>query len=162
MKDYDRFREEKRQYSYRWIAEHGVPVKKGLKELLIYLKDHNIKTAVATASSESWTQGNVRGAGVEKYFDDYIYGDMVKEAKPNPAIFLLAARRLGVDPGACVVLEDSFNGIKAAAAGGFNPVMIPDQDQPDEEIRKLLTACCDSLTDVIGLFENGSLSLKQP
>ena len=37
MKDYDRFREEKRQYSYRWIAEHGVPVKKGLKELLIYL-----------------------------------------------------------------------------------------------------------------------------
>ena len=72
------------------------------------------------------------------------------------------ARRLGVDPGACVVLEDSFNGIKAAAAGGFNPVMIPDQDQPDEEIRNLLTACCDSLTDVIGLFENGSLSLKQP
>ena len=60
MKDYDRFREEKRQYSYRWIAEHGVPVKKGLKELLIYLKDHNIKTAVATASSESWTRGNVR------------------------------------------------------------------------------------------------------
>ena len=72
------------------------------------------------------------------------------------------AARLGVDPGACVVLEDSFNVIKAAAAGGFNPVMIPDQDQPDEEIRNLLTACCDSLTDVIGLFENGSLSLKQP
>ena len=39
---------------------------------------------------------------------------MVKEAKPNPAIFLLAARRLGVEPEACVVLEDSFNGIKAA------------------------------------------------
>ena len=37
-----------------------------------------------------------------------------------------------------------------------------DQDQPDEEIRNLLTACCDSLTDVIGLLENGSLSLKQP
>ena len=62
---------------------------------------------------------------MENYFDDYIYGDMVKEAKPNPAIFLLAARRLGVEPEACVVLEDSFNGIKAAAAGGFNPVMIP-------------------------------------
>ncbi len=99
---------------------------------------------------------------MENYFDDYIYGDMVKEAKPNPAIFLLAARRLGVEPEACVVLEDSFNGIKAAAAGGFNPVMIPDQDQPDEEIRKLLTACCDSLTDVIGLFETGRLSLQQP
>ncbi len=61
MKDYDRFREEKRQYSYRWIAQHGVPVKKGLKELLIYLKGRNIKTAVATASSESWASRAMSG-----------------------------------------------------------------------------------------------------
>ena len=47
MKDYDRFREEKRQYSYRWDCGAWRPGKKGLKELLIYLKDHNIKTAVA-------------------------------------------------------------------------------------------------------------------
>lgn len=158
--DYDRFREEKRRYSYQYIAEHGVPVKKGLKELLIYLKNHGIKTAVATASSESWTQGNVKGAGVAGYFDEFVYGDMVKEAKPNPAIFLLAAGRLGVEPDKCVVLEDSFNGIKAAAAGGFCPVMVPDQDAPDEEMRGLYTACCDSLLDVISLFEDGVLTLE--
>lgn len=46
---YDQFREEKRQYSYHWIKEHGVPVKKGLRELLEYLRDHGVKTAVATA-----------------------------------------------------------------------------------------------------------------
>lgn len=160
MPDYDRFREEKRQYSYQWIAKHGVPVKKGLRELLVYLRNHGIKTAVATASSEGWTQGNVKGAGIDSYFDHYIYGDMVEEAKPNPAIFLLAAHRLGVAPCNCVVLEDSFNGIRAAAAGGFLPVMVPDQDEPDEEIRPLLTACCSSLCDVIRLFEDGTLELE--
>lgn len=162
LPNYDQFREEKRQYSYRWIEKNGVPVKKGLKELLVYLKDHGIKTAVATASSESWTQGNVTGAGVAEYFDHYIYGDMVKEAKPNPAIFLLAADRLGADPSGCVVLEDSFNGIRAAAAGGFIPVMVPDQDEPDEEIKKLYTACCNSLLDVIRLFEDGILEFESP
>ena len=66
MKDYDRFREEKLQYSYRWIAEHGVPVKKGLKELLIYLKGRNNKTALANANNLNMTQGKVRGPRVEK------------------------------------------------------------------------------------------------
>ena len=63
------------------------------------------------------------GQGVEGYFDHYIYGDMVEEAKPNPAIFLLAAGTLGEDPEECMVLEDSFNGIRAAYAGGFLAVM---------------------------------------
>ena len=159
MEHYDEFLVEKRRYSYEWIDRNGVPVKKGLKELLSYLKSHGIKTAVATASSKTWTERNVRGAGVEGLFDQYIYGDMVKEAKPDPAIFLLAADRLGVEPAKCVVLEDSFNGIRAAAAGGFLPVMIPDQDEPDEKIRGLLTACRPSLDQVIPLFEDGTFLL---
>lgn len=157
--DYDSFREEKRRFSYDWIKKNGVPVKKGLRELLQYLKDHGVKTAVATASGAEWTQGNIKGAGIDGYFDEYVYGDMVEEAKPNPAIFLLAAERLGVKPWQCVVLEDSFNGIRAASAGGFLPVMVPDQDQPDEELLRLLTAQCSSLLEVIGLFEDGKLEL---
>ncbi|MCH1948105.1 HAD family phosphatase [Enterocloster sp. OA13] len=154
--DYDAIFEEKRQYSYQWIRENGVPVKPGLKELLIYLKERGVKTAVATASSEGWTQGNVKSTGLDGYFDEYIYGDMVKEAKPNPAIFLMAAKVLGEEPGRCIILEDSFNGIKAAHAGGFLPIMVPDQDEPDEGLSKLLTARCSSLADVIGLFEDGT------
>lgn len=155
--EYDAICEEKRRYSYQWIEDNGVPVKPGLKELLAYLKEHGVKTAVATASSRAWTLGNVRDAGLEEYFDQYICGDMVEEAKPNPAIFLMAARVLEEEPGRCVILEDSYNGIKAAHAGGFLPVMVPDQDEPDAELKKLLTARCDSLFDVIGLFENGIL-----
>lgn len=155
--EYETIREVKRSYSYKWIEEHGVPVKPGLKELLVYLKEHGVKTAVATASSRQWTDSNIKSARLEGYFDEYICGDLVKEAKPNPAIFLLAASILGEEPGSCVVLEDSFNGIKAAHAGGFLPVMVPDQDEPDEELTKLLTARCDSLSQVIDLFEDGIL-----
>ena len=70
--------------------------------------------------------------------------------------FSMAAKMLGEEPDRCIILEDSFNGIKAAHAGGFLPVMVPDQDEPDEELSKLLTARCSSLTDVIGLFEDGT------
>ena len=76
----EKFLEEKRAYSYRQIEEHGVPVKKGLRELLIYLKEHGCKTGVATASSQSWTQRNVREAGIDHLFDTYTYGEMVSHA----------------------------------------------------------------------------------
>ncbi|MCB7318389.1 HAD family hydrolase [Lacrimispora sp. 210928-DFI.3.58] len=157
--DYDSIRKVKRGFSYQWVAEKGVPVKKGLKELLSYLKENGAKLAIATASSKEWTQGNVKGAGVDSYFDEFIYGDMVEEAKPDPAIFLLAAKRLGVEPGECMVLEDSFNGIRAAAAGGFYPVMVPDLTLPTPEIKALLAAECESLLEVIGLFKNGTFEL---
>lgn len=153
--DYEAMFREKRMYSYRWIQEHGVPVKSGLRELLSYLRGQGIAAAVATASSREWTQGNVKGAGLDRYFDAYIYGDMVAEAKPDPAIFLLAASMLGRKPGECMVLEDSFNGIRAAASGGFLPVMVPDQDEPDEELTRLLAARCDTLSEVQKLFEDG-------
>lgn len=155
------FFEKKRQYSYDWIARNGVPVKPGLKELLAYLKGHGCKLAVATASSCQWTQKNVKGAGVEDYFDAYVYGDMVEEAKPNPTIFHLAASMLENEPEACMVLEDSFNGIRAAYNGGFLPVMVPDQDEPTQEILNLLVARCDSLLDIIPLFEEGSLEFAK-
>lgn len=151
--DYEAFREEKRSYSYRWIDENGVPVKKGLKELLAYLKEQGIPCAVATASSSQWTQRNVKEAGISEFFKAYIYGDMVKEAKPDPAIFLLAAETLGEKPENCMVLEDSFNGIRAAAAGGFIPVMVPDLAAPTPELKSLLAAECESLLDVISLLE---------
>ena len=153
--DYEAFREEKRRFSYRWIEEHGVPVKKGLKQLLCFLKSRGLPMAVATASSEEWTRRNLAFTGLEGYFDQLVFAGMVKDAKPDPAIFLLAAEKLGVSPEYCIVLEDSFNGIRAAAAGGFIPVMVPDLAEPTPEIQALLAVKCESLEDVVRLFENG-------
>ena len=77
---------------------------------------------------------------------------MVEKGKPEPDIYLYAAEKLGVKPCNCMVLEDSPAGILAAHRAGCLPVMIPDQDQPEEETAKLLYAKADSLTDVIGLL----------
>lgn len=153
--DCDGFLKEKRAYNYQLIARRGVPVKPGLKELLAYLKDHGCPAAVATSSSEEWTQRNVREAGVDSYFDLYTYGSMVERSKPEPEIFLLTASRLGVRPQECMVLEDSFNGVEAGMRGGFLTVMVPDTSLPGEALKARLTACCQSLKDVIGLFEEG-------
>ena len=151
----EQFLKEKKEYSYRLIEENGLPVKKGLKELLHYLKKNGCKTGIATASSESWTQKNVREAGIEDLFDCYTYGNMVSRPKPDPEIFLLTAQRLGEKPEECIVLEDSFNGIEAALAGGFLAVMVPDLSIPGPELKKRLTAECESLLGVIELFQKG-------
>lgn len=153
--DVEGFLEEKRLFSYEQIRRDGVPVKTGLKELLTYLKGRGIKTAVATSSSRHWTEQNVKGAGINGFFDAYAFGEMVTHAKPDPEIFYLAADMLGEKPGGCIVLEDSFNGINAAINGGFLAVMVPDLSIPGPEMVKQLTAKCDSLLDVIRLFEEG-------
>jgi beta-phosphoglucomutase-like phosphatase (HAD superfamily) len=70
-------------------------------------------------------------------FDATVCGDEVVKGKPAPDIFLRAARLVQTDPASCVVLEDSFAGIRAAHAAGMIPVMVPDLKQPDAEIRAL-------------------------
>ena len=76
-------------------------------------------------------------------------------SKPDPEIFLLAAEKLGVAPGHALVLEDSYNGVRAGAAGGFVTVMVPDLLPADDEMRRLYTAECRSLFEVLdGLKAN--------
>ena len=55
--------------------------------------------------------------------------------KPAPDVFLKAAELLGLEPGECLVIEDSYNGIRAANAAGCQVVMVPDMDEPTEETK---------------------------
>ena len=82
------------------------------------------------------------------YFQAIVSGQHVTRSKPDPEIFLLAAEKLGVDPAHCLVLEDSYNGVRAGAAGGFVTVMVPDLMPPDDEMRRLCTTVCKSLYEV--------------
>ena len=133
--------------------ETDVYKKPGLDELLGWLKEHDVTMAVASGSKMKWIEHHLRVAEVYGYFDTYVSGFEVEHAKPAPDIFLATAEKLGVDPAKTVVLEDSTNGIQAAAAGGFIPIMVPDIQQPDDGIRALCFAVCDTLFDVIPLLE---------
>lgn len=72
-----------------------------------------------------------------EYFDQIVGGDMVKHSKPEPDIFLEACGRLESKPENCYVIEDSYNGIRAAHAAGMHPIMVPDLMEPTEEMKSL-------------------------
>ena len=78
-------------------------------------------------------------------------------SKPAPDTFLLAAEKLHTDPKDCLVLEDSFNGVRAGRAAGCVTVMVPDLMQPTDEIRALYTCCCKDLLEVRDLLLAGKL-----
>lgn len=152
--DYMGLRNRKQEIFQQLLAERGIPVKPGLKELLSYLKEKKYKIALATASARERTLKNLREVGVEDYFEYIITGDMVTQAKPNPELFLKSAEVLGEAPENCMVLEDSLNGIEAGIRGGFVTVMVPDLTQPDEELRRRVSRVCASLYEVKELLES--------
>lgn len=134
-----------------------VPKKPGLDELLNWLEERSIPMAVASSSRRYIIDRNLANWGMEHFFSAIISGQQVTHSKPDPEIFLLAAEQLGVSPADCLVLEDSYNGVRAGAAGGFVTVMVPDLAAPDEEMRSLYTMECPSLTDVLHKLQSGQL-----
>ena len=150
--DYDAIRGKRIEMMDAFVEKEGVTLKPGIHELLGYLKENGIKTAIATSSPIERTVLYLTSVGLEKSFDELVSGYMVEKGKPEPDIYLYAAKKLGVKPQECMVLEDSPAGIMAAYRAGCLPVMIPDQDEPDAETKKLLYALAENLTAVIALL----------
>ena len=150
--NYDAIRGKRIEMMDAFVEKEGVTLKPGIHELLGYLKENGIKTAIATSSPIERTVLYLTSVGLEKSFDELVSGYMVEKGKPEPDIYLYAAKKLGVKPQECMVLEDSPAGIMAAYRAGCLPVMIPDQDEPDAETKKLLYALAENLTAVIALL----------
>ena len=150
--DYDAIRAKRIELMDTFVEKEGVTLKPGIRELLAYLKERGIKTAIATSSPLERTVLYLTSVGLEKSFDELVSGYMVEKGKPEPDIYLYAAKKLDVKPEHCIVLEDSPAGILAAYRAGCLPVMIPDQDEPDEETKALLYAQVERLDRVICLL----------
>lgn len=144
--------EYRRRFAER-IETKGVPVKEGLYDLLEYLKREKISCAVASSTSRKNVLRYCDQSKVTGYFQKIICGDMVEKSKPDPQIYLVAAREIGTAPERCMALEDSPNGCLSAHRAGMATVMVPDQLQPDEKMRAGLFACVPSLRNVIPLLE---------
>ena len=120
-----------------YAEEHGIPVKRGAKELLEYFKENGIPCVVATSSVRERAEKFLKRAELLCYFESLTCGDEVKLGKPDPELFETAARKANVKPENCVVFEDSENGIIAADRAGMTPVCIPDLQPPTETVKKL-------------------------
>jgi beta-phosphoglucomutase family hydrolase len=115
--------EEKQQNYRRRVADNVIPMP-GAIDLIKSLKEHGIKSAIASSAVPENIEIILRGLGIEDCFQAIVHGMEVKEGKPSPQIFLLAAKKLKVKPGNCVVIEDAIAGVAAAKRAGMKCVAV--------------------------------------
>ena len=133
---YWEFRDETKKAFFEYVNVHGVPKKDGIHELLEYLKERGYKIGLASSTSIETITAELKMEKLYDYFDVIIGGDLIKNSKPAPDIYLTACERLGVAPENAVAIEDSFNGIRSASSAGMMAIMVPDMIEPDDEMRE--------------------------
>ena len=124
-----RFRE---QWPVLWrseVARVGVQPKPGLFDLLSFVEGQRLPAAVATSSEAEYADLTLSHAGLAHRFSVIVSGDQVARGKPEPDIYLEAARRLDVRPADCVAFEDSEAGIRAVQRAGMTGLLVP-ESQP--------------------------------
>jgi HAD superfamily hydrolase (TIGR01509 family) len=111
----------------RAAANGGVRVMPGATELLAELTSRGVPRALVTSSDRRVMEEILTGIGAAdgRVFATTVCAQDVRRTKPDPEPYLTAARRLGVDPARCVVLEDSINGVVAGEAAGCVTVAVP-------------------------------------
>ncbi|MFC1532215.1 HAD family hydrolase [Thermodesulfobacteriota bacterium] len=150
----DQFREYARQLFYDYVKDDGIPIKVGLKKLLDFLDEKKLPAAVATSTNRDDCIASLDKCGLTHRFKIIVCGDDVANGKPEPDLFLKASGLLQTAPESCIVLEDSFAGIRAAHAAGMIPIMVPDLIGPTEEIKSLAHIVVPSLNEAKLEIEN--------
>lgn len=146
--DYNRVRDLRRQLMAAYIDANGVNLKAGAAEILPFLKEKNIRIALATASPIKRAVYYLAPHGLFDQFDAVISGTNVTKGKPAPDIYLLAAKELHLSPAECMAIEDSPAGIRSAHSAGCVTVMVPDLTPPENDILPMIDLVADILTDL--------------
>lgn len=151
--DYTQIRSKRIELMESYVEENGIALKPGIWELLDYLDKQGISAAITSSSPIARIQKYLSRHGLDIRFHALCSGRDVPNGKPAPDIYLHGAAALGLKTEECLALEDAPAGILSAYRAGCLCVMIPDQDQPNEETEKLLYAKADNLADVIALLK---------
>ena len=136
------------------IKVHGPEIKPGIRRLLDWLKTKNIPCCVASSTLREHVEHYLSLAGLSSYFSFIIGGAEAKRSKPAPDIFLTCCTHYGTQPQQALVLEDSENGVLAAAAAGIPVLCIPDLKEPAPGIAQKAAAVLESAEDVIAFLES--------
>lgn len=135
-------------------AEDGdMKVKKGAINLLEFLKEKEIKIALASSNDRDKINLYLEKTDLLKYFEYIISGEDIKESKPNPEIFNKVINHFNVKKDETIILEDSFNGIRAAHSSGAKGIMIPDILEPNTEMKEKAKYIFKDLDEVILNFD---------
>jgi HAD superfamily hydrolase (TIGR01509 family) len=134
------------------VEKHGIAHRPGLSALLDHLAKQQIPLAVATSTGRETAVWKLEKAGIRERFAALACGDEVRQGKPAPDIFLLAAEMLGTPPADCVGFEDSPAGLLSLQAAGIRSVFIKDLLQPSGEILAKVWRQYHSLDQAVELF----------
>lgn len=151
--DYVAVRNCRKELMEACLDAEGIQRKPGAVEILRFLKEKQITTAIATATDLERTDKYLERVNLKRYFDRIISATMVKEGKPSPDIYRYACEQLGLAPEECMAVEDSPNGVMSAYRAGCRVVMVPDQTEPEEALQKCLYGCVSSLSELTGFLE---------
>ena len=146
---YDEIKKENVRLKKEYYKTHDLEVKPGLYQLLDYLKNNEIKMAVASSTISELVIKNLKEIHADHYFDCIIGGDQIVNGKPDPEIFLKALKLLGVKNDEAVVLEDSKNGILASYNANIPVICIPDIVKHTNDILEKTYMVIDRLDHVI-------------
>lgn len=149
---YDAFRKDTSALFHEMVAQDGLPVKKGVRELLEYLKMNDIPIGLASSTRLAVVTEELQQAGLYNFFHAVTGGDQLKRSKPEPDIYLMACEKLGVRPEDTYAVEDSYNGIRSSYSAGMMPVMVPDLLPPTDEMRQKSVVVLDDLLQVRDWF----------
>lgn len=122
----EKFKEKLDDYCKLHAFGYDEVLNPGVKETLIWLREHGYKTAVASSSAMHQIQTMENVCDLVGCFDELLSGEMFHESKPNPEIYLTAAKKLKVKPEECIAVEDSSYGIAAGNAAAMRVLAYAD------------------------------------
>ncbi|MCM1268703.1 MAG: HAD family phosphatase [Bacteroidales bacterium] len=149
---YDKFSAESSALFHEITGREGLPIKPGVVELLTFLKEKEIPLGLASSTRLAVVTEELKQAGLYDHFRVVVGGDLLKNSKPAPDIYLMACERMGVRPEDTYAIEDSYNGIRSAHSAGLHPIMVPDMMPDTEEMRLLSDAVFSDLFQVKEYF----------
>ncbi len=136
--------------------QEGIQPKEGVKELLQLLHENNVPVAVGTSSTTEDTTRKLTDAGILNDFPELVTHDDVSEHKPNPAVYLMAAEKVHMEPSHCIVIEDAPSGIEAAKRAGMKCIAVlapytntDDLSAADVTVNSLLDVNVPMVTDLL-------------
>lgn len=149
---FDKVRDTRRAKMAAYLSEHPPVCKPGAHQLLTWLRDHHVLTAVATATDQQRARAYLTQTGLYPLFDKICCAPDVPRGKPMPDVYLAACHQIHQAPSDCLALEDSPNGVLSAWRAGCHVLMVPDQTPPEPWMEPLLFGVCPTLGDVIPLL----------
>ena len=112
----------RKQEHYRRLVTGGPTTVRGVVEFVAELAARSVPRAVATSASRRDVEDLLTRAGLRHRFEAVVAAEDVSRGKPDPEVYLLAASRLGVEPGHCLVFEDAVVGVRAARSAGMRAI----------------------------------------